>query len=634
MFHPQLQIGPYTLVRLLGRGGFGEVWLAEKPGALLTPRVALKLPLDPNPDLEAVKREARVWLQASGHPNVLPVQDAQIYEGQVVIVSEYAAGGSLASWLEQSGGKAPSVKEAIAMATGILAGLEYLHALTPEPIIHRDLKPDNVLLQGGLPRLTDFGISRVLKTTDQTQYASGTPHYMPPEAFAGRYSVQSDLWAVGVILYQMLSGRLPFPQSDLPSLYGAIVNSPPAPLPAAVPASLRNAVMKALDKAPARRPQSAAAMSALLHLTPQAPRRQQEFSRRALLLTGTSCGVAIASFAVWKVLSDRKSDPKPYSKRDDSQSVLRYTAPLTPTLTLAGHTDKVYSVAISADGKRIVTASADSTAKIWNAATGNELLTLLGHLGGVVAIAISEDGKYIVTGSADKTAKVWDAETTKELLTLRGHDTVGAVAISADDKRIVTGSIDNTAKVWDAETGKELLTLIGDTSYVTSVAIFQDGKRVVTGIGDNFPNRLGDHTAKIWDMETGKELLPLNGHTLAITSVAISKDGKRIVTGSFDNTAKVWDAETSQVLLTLEGHTDPVLAVAISADGKRIVTGSRDETAKVWNAETGQLLLTLTGHTGTVHAVAISADGNRIVTGNQDHTANVWTLPPGVKSVS
>ena len=268
MFQVQQQIGPYTLVRLLGRGGFGEVWLAEKPGSLLTPQVALKLPLDPDPDLVAVQREARVWLQASGHPNVLPVIDAEIYNGQVVIVSEYAAGGSLSAWLKQHGGKAPSVEAAVAMTVGILAGLEYLHALKPEAIIHRDLKPDNVLLQGGFPRLTDFGISRVLKTTAQTQNASGTPHYMPPEAFSGKYSSRSDIWAAGVMLYQMLSGALPFPQADMPSLYGAILSGTPSPLPGGVPPEIKAVVSRALSKDPAQRFPSAAEMHLALKRVP------------------------------------------------------------------------------------------------------------------------------------------------------------------------------------------------------------------------------------------------------------------------------------------------------------------------------------------------------------------------------
>src|ERR1051326_6604840 len=113
-------IGPYTVVRPLGRGAFGEVWLAERRSSLLTTQVALKLPLDVETDLEEIRQEAQVWLRASGHPNVVPVLDAEVYDGQVVIASEYVAGGSLADWLHQHGGKAPSVSAAVNMARGIL----------------------------------------------------------------------------------------------------------------------------------------------------------------------------------------------------------------------------------------------------------------------------------------------------------------------------------------------------------------------------------------------------------------------------------------------------------------------------------------------------------------------------------
>jgi eukaryotic-like serine/threonine-protein kinase len=116
-------IGPFVLVRELGRGGYGVVWLAERRGSLATTQVAVKVPLDVEPDLEALTWEARIWVQASGHPNVLPVIEAEVYDGQIVIVSEYAAGGSLSSWLGQQPGRVPPLAKAREMAVGILAGL-------------------------------------------------------------------------------------------------------------------------------------------------------------------------------------------------------------------------------------------------------------------------------------------------------------------------------------------------------------------------------------------------------------------------------------------------------------------------------------------------------------------------------
>ncbi len=138
---PSKKIGPYHLITKLGSGAFGVVWLAEKRTVLATTKVALKLPRDDDINIEAVKQEAAVWIEASGHPNVLPIIDADIYDEHIVIVSEYVPDGSLAKWLEHHGGKAPSIEAAVDMIDGILAGLEHLHA---RKIIHRDLKPDNI----------------------------------------------------------------------------------------------------------------------------------------------------------------------------------------------------------------------------------------------------------------------------------------------------------------------------------------------------------------------------------------------------------------------------------------------------------------------------------------------------------
>jgi serine/threonine-protein kinase len=249
-------VGPYTLVSKLGRGSFGVVWLAERRTALAVTRVALKMPVDDEINLDAVRQEAAVWAQASGHPNVLPIIEANIYDEQIVIVSEYAPDGSVIDWLTRQGGVAP-VAAAAEMLKGILGGLEHLHS---RMIIHRDLKPANILLQGSTPRLADFGIARVLKATSQSGIIAGTPNYMAPEAFDGKRNEQTDLWSAGVIFYQLLTGRLPFPQTDITSLMGAIINRNPEPLPATVPGPIQEFLTRALHKDPAWRFRSAAEM--------------------------------------------------------------------------------------------------------------------------------------------------------------------------------------------------------------------------------------------------------------------------------------------------------------------------------------------------------------------------------------
>jgi len=288
--------------------------------------------------------------------------------------------------------------------------------------------------------------------------------------------------------------------------------------------------------------------------------------------------------------------------------------------TLYGHTGGVLSVAFSPDGTRIVTASWDQTAKVWDARTGSPQLELKGHTGRVTSVAFSPDGTRIVTASWDQTAKVWDARTGAPQVELKGGTGIDSAAFSPDGTRIVTGSWDQTAKVWDALTGAPQLDLKGHTSGVLSVAFSPDSTRIVTG---------AYQTAKVWDARTGSTQLELKGHTNTVNSVAFSPDGTRIVTGSSDQTAKVWDARTGSPQLELNGHTRGVSSVAFSPDGTRIVTGGANTRAKVWDARTGSTQLELKGHTNTVTSVAFSPDGTRIVTGSLDNTAKVWDARTG-----
>ncbi|MGH9766312.1 MAG: SUMF1/EgtB/PvdO family nonheme iron enzyme [Blastocatellia bacterium] len=265
------RIGPYQLIRKLGEGGFGEVWLAQDFTGSTPREFAVKIPLESEIDLDALLQEATLWARATGHPNVLEFLAARVFDGQVVLVSEYAPDGSLKDWLRRHGGRAPSVEAAVEMTRGILAGLEHLHARN---IIDRDVKPDNVLLLDATPRLADFGISRVLKSTSKSAVTAGTPLYMAPEAFNRKRNQQTDLWSVGVMLYQMLSGSLPFDGADLTELYGAICNEESEPLPTAIPEWLQQVVAKALIKDPERRYQTAAEMRAAL--APHLPTVKEE----------------------------------------------------------------------------------------------------------------------------------------------------------------------------------------------------------------------------------------------------------------------------------------------------------------------------------------------------------------------
>jgi hypothetical protein len=255
MFSEDQQFGLYTLIKRLGKGAFGEVWLAQNRTDAAAIPVAIKFPKSEDIDWQAVVQEIGLWVLCGNHPNVLPLIEARNYNGQIAIISEYAPDGSLRDLIRNQ--SALPHKQTIEMMIGVLDGLAHLHS---NGIIHRDLKPENILLQSNTPRLADFGISRVMTTNSLSQTVSGTPFYMAPEAFKYKRNEQTDVWSIGVILYELLKGSLPFPQRDLPSLYEAILERGPEPLPASIPTRLHEIVLKALSRKTEARYQTAAEM--------------------------------------------------------------------------------------------------------------------------------------------------------------------------------------------------------------------------------------------------------------------------------------------------------------------------------------------------------------------------------------
>ena len=247
-------------------------------------------------------------------------------------------------------------------------------------------------------------------------------------------------------------------------------------------------------------------------------------------LTGRLIGHPDPTVASWAELVARNPSSK------------AWLSPITPALTpttqmaLTGHTGKVHSVALSADGATAVSGGADGTVQVWDLATSSQPITLTGHTGHVYSVALTADGATAVSGGADGTVRVWDLTTSSQRATLTGHTSlVQAVAVTPDGASALSSDEDGTVRVWDLTTSSQRATLTGHTGRVRSISLTADGTVALT---------CGDRTVRVWDLAAARPLAILNGHTHLTLAVAVTPDGTTAISSDFEEgTLRVWDLE-------------------------------------------------------------------------------------------
>ncbi|WP_282012213.1 caspase family protein [Nitrospina watsonii] len=294
--------------------------------------------------------------------------------------------------------------------------------------------------------------------------------------------------------------------------------------------------------------------------------------------------------------------------------------------TLRGHSGAVLAVAVSPDSHRILSAGADGTLLLWDAATGKILKTFSGHEGAVQVVSISPDGRLAASGGADTTVRLWNLSSGEEERILRGHfGAVTSLTFSSNGQRLISGGSDEAVVLWNTSTGEALHTFFDTRGSgsgfaplepVRAVGIAPDGDTVVAAQGNS---------VRLWQTATGTQVW-LQSSKSAIATTVFFPDGERIAFAGQDGGIHLVAAATGAPLRTLETHAGGVNAVALSQDGNHLVSGGQDGTLKLWRLESGSALHVFEGHTQAVTSVAFAPDGRFAVSGSRDHSVRQWDL--------
>jgi WD40 repeat protein/serine/threonine protein kinase len=300
-----------------------------------------------------------------------------------------------------------------------------------------------------------------------------------------------------------------------------------------------------------------------------------------------------------------------------------------PVRYFAGHTQQVYSVRFSADGKSLLTSALDKSIRLWDVSSGEEVQRFKDELEfGIWESEFSADETLILAlfGGAGG-IRVWDRETGAEIFALATEEddpnTYYTAELSPDGRWVAAGRYKGSIELWDIERNEMIRTLEGFDKTVQALKFSPDG-RYILAAGDN-------SVAVLWDTQTGEEIRRYEGHANTIYTVNFSQDGSRILTSSWDGTARLWETETGKELVKFSGHTGPIWGSALSSDGHYVVTGGDDFSARLWDAETGAELRRFTGHTNIVYAVAFSPDSRYVVTGGWDNQIKLWEVEPSIQ---
>ena len=686
-------IGPYKLIEEIGEGGMGNVYMALQKTPVRR-KVALKV-IKPGMDSKQVVSRFEAERQALAlmdHPSIARVFDGGSTEsGRPYFVMELVQGLPLTKYCDRY---RLSLRERLELFVQVCQAVQHAHQ---KGVIHRDLKPPNIMvtLYDGqpVPKVIDFGVAKATsgqlsEATLVTNYTQmlGTPLYMSPEQTAlssQGVDTRSDVYSLGVILYELLTGTTPFERKDVDDVsfeeLRRIIreNEPPKPstrlstldtsldtideeqligrqvLSHQVKGELDWIVMKALEKDRERRYESAGDLArdvgrylndepvdacppSKTYLLRRTVRRHKTFLlfmaavilSLILGLVGTTWQAMVATDAkdlARQRLDETNRQREIAEQRKESLRQSLYAADIGTAYEVWLTGNQQWAVA-KLEELRPHENESDLRGFEWHylwrlCHSGRQMLPK--HGGDVYGVAFSSDGKLLATASQDKTANVWDITTDRLVTALDEHaGELNCVAFSPDGRWLAIGADNRTILIRDTESWELKAVLTGHNDNVLCVAFSPDGRLLASGAWDD--------RVRLWDAIDFKAIVTFEGHANDVEYVAFSPDSKTLAAACWsDNSVRLWDTASGEERMVLNGHAQRVFCLAFSHDGRLIASGDKDYTVRLWDAATGEMLHTLTGHTEWVRGVAFSPDDRILASCSNDAFIRFWDTATG-----
>jgi len=684
-------IGGVMIVRLIAEGGMGRVYEGkqEKPGRTVAVKV-MRPGLTSPSVLKRFEYEAEV-LGRLQHPGIAHIYSVGVHRmGNASVpyfIMEYIADATtLTKYAADL--KLPT-RQRLDLFRSVCEAVAHGHQ---KGVIHRDLKPSNILVDAsGQPKVIDFGVARATDsdmalTTMQTDVGQliGTLQYMSPEQFRADpndIDVRSDVYALGVILYELLAGKMPYDvkKKAIHEVARIVQEDDPTPLSSfnrALKGDVAVIAGKCLEKDKGRRYSSASELGSDVgrYLTGEpisaSPpgfvdglvRLAKKHRAAAAAAAGvfSALVIAVIGVGIFATRADEARRRAESAQRIDEESradaeTRRIQAQQARAESVAAEkratqqqeiaTKRLYeanlhriSQCIKEHEFGIARSLFRETAAIWGPQSlpielkyldaqieGMGILVGKGSLSPIVRQVLSPDGIRLATASADGTACLWDTDSGKQLVVFQGRGgSIRHLVFSSDSTRLVTVSTDKIARLWNVAGDADKVPLEVDVGAIWSLSLNSDGSRLITDSADG--------TKKVWDVATAKQLAVLenpNGDQVKSSpdrkgvwfaradSATLSPDGKVVAARWNEKHVQIWDATTGNRLALLEGHNESIQQLRFSPDSTRLATGAFDNTARLWEVPTGKQMALLQ-HDSYVWGLAFSPDGSRLATGSSD----------------